>query len=279
MKPTNKSIVFLLIFLFFFLAGALSFIFNSNASWTSNMEEALQAPNSQYWLGTDSLGRDLWSRSLQGGFISCLVASWALLIAALLGLGMGFFSAVRGGWIDKILMRILELLISLPAVILIGIFFLRMQNFSRDNTWLTILQLGTAIGIIQSFALARWTRNLVLQQLALPYIESVQVLGASQIRIWFFHLLPNVLPLLSVYMMLQLPSFILFETAVSFFGFGLQAPTPSWGLLLQEGWKVTSQYPFILLGPAAVVFATMLSLYLFLSRWSRKLHPRYFGGQ
>lgn len=260
----KRSLLFLLPFLLIFLWGGFSFVFNLESSWVSQADQSLLAPSGSHWLGTDSLGRDLWSRSMQGGFISCLVAMIALVMAGLIGMGIGFFSAAQGGWIDKFLMRAIELLISLPSVILIGIFFLSVQNFNSENRWATILQLGFSIGVIQSFLLARWVRNLIAGQIVLPYVESVRALGATQLRIWIFHLLPNILPFLLVYLGLQLPHFILFETTISFFGFGLQAPTPSWGLLLQEGWKVTLQYPHILLGPALIVFCMMLSLYLFL---------------
>jgi oligopeptide transport system permease protein len=250
-----KRKFFFFIWLIFMVWGGWSWFSEASGS-AVNTSQAMFFPNSEFWLGTDSLGRNLWVRAIQGGFLSTSIALVSLAVAFAMGIVTGSAAALRGGWADLILMRINEIVMSLPSVILIGAVFISFRQT-------TIFSLAAAIGIIQSFHFSRWVRSLIIAEKNKSYITSALAMGSGQARVLTKHIWPNILPQIVMYLRLQFPAFILYETFVSFFGFGLQAPTPSWGLLLQDGWKVLSSYPHVLLGPASIVLVMMFSVYQF----------------
>jgi peptide/nickel transport system permease protein len=188
--------------------------------------ERFQGPSAQHLLGTDNFGRDVYSRILYGFRTSIAVAFGAVGIAAVLGSSIGLAAAYRGGWIDRLLMRSMDVLLAFP-IILLAIAVLAVLGPGSVNTAL-------AIGIVYLPIFARLARGPALTVLSWDYVAAARALGAGGLRIMGRHVLPNVMAPLLVQLTLSLSTAILVEASLSFLGLGTQPPTPSLGLMLSE---------------------------------------------
>ncbi|GAL23163.1 oligopeptide transport system permease protein OppC [Vibrio maritimus] len=201
------------------------------------------APSAEHWFGTDSLGRDLYVRTLIGGRISLMVGVLGAFVAVLIGTLYGAASGFIGGKVDRIMMRILEILYAVPFMFLVIVL---VTFFGRN-----IVLIFVAIGAIAWLDMARIVRGQTLSLRSKEFIEAAHVSGVSTWRIITRHIVPNVLGIVAVYSTLLIPSMILTESFLSFLGLGVQEPMTSWGALLQEGsqtmevaiWQLT--YPAI----------------------------------
>ena len=210
------------------------------------------SPSIHHWFGTDTLGRDLLIRTLEGGRISIAVGFAATLVALSIGITWGSVAGYAGGWIDSTMMRIVDILYSLPFVIFV---ILLMAIFERS-----LLLLFVAIGFVEWLTLARIVRNQVIQLKTLPYIDAAKCLGVGHFSIIYKHLLPNFIGPVIVYTTLTIPSVILLESSLSFLGLGVQPPNSSWGSLINDGAEKMVSYPWLLLFPCLFFTITLLSL-------------------
>jgi oligopeptide transport system permease protein len=218
------------------------------------ISERLQGPSTTHWMGTDSLGRDLFSRVLYGGRLSLLVGVATALFTLVLGTATGALAGFRGGWVDLIIMRTADAFATFPSVllaILLGIFL------GRGVTGILL-----AIGLTSWIQHARLVRGQVLLTRELPYIEAARALGVSPSRILFRHLLPNLWGPILVSLTLQIPANIMAESFLSFIGLGLEPPYSSWGTLANEGFRAMRSYPHLVLFPGGVLFLTLISFNL-----------------
>ena len=186
-----------------------------------------QSPSSVHLFGTDSLGRDLFVRTLIGGRISMMVGVLGALVAVIIGTVYGATSGFMGGKVDRIMMRILEVLYSIPFMFLVIVL---VTFFGRN-----IVLIFVAIGAIAWLDMARIVRGQTLSLRGKEFIEAAHVSGVSKWNIIRRHIIPNVLGIVAVYSTLLVPSMILTESFLSFLGLGVQEPMTSWGALLQEG--------------------------------------------
>ena len=186
-----------------------------------------QPPSSDHLFGTDSLGRDLFVRTLIGGRISMMVGVLGALVAVIIGTVYGATSGFMGGKVDRIMMRILEVLYSIPFMFLVIVL---VTFFGRN-----IVLIFIAIGAIAWLDMARIVRGQTLSLRGKEFIEAAHVSGVSKWNIIRRHIIPNVLGIVAVYSTLLVPSMILTESFLSFLGLGVQEPMTSWGALLQEG--------------------------------------------
>lgn len=186
-----------------------------------------QAPSSVHFFGTDSLGRDLFVRTLIGGRVSMMVGVLGALVAVVIGTVYGATSGFMGGKVDRIMMRILEVLYSIPFMFLVIVL---VTFFGRN-----IVLIFVAIGAIAWLDMARIVRGQTLSLRGKEFIEAAHVSGVSKWNIIRRHIIPNVLGIVAVYSTLLVPSMILTESFLSFLGLGVQEPMTSWGALLQEG--------------------------------------------
>jgi len=233
----------------------------SHESIEPHISQALQLPSWQFPFGTDSLGRDLFSRVILGARISFLMGILCSLFALAIGFLVGSFSGFWGGWVDQIIMRVIEILMSLPQLVTIGFVLLYFHQLQfSESAWASLMGLVLAISLASWMTFARVIRGQILREKELPYIEAAKAIGASPVRIIIRHVFPNIFPSMLVLLGLQIPNFLLFEGFLSFVGFGVQPPTPSWGVLLNEGWKTLTVYPHLLLFPAGVLFLTIFSV-------------------
>jgi len=216
-----------------------------------SISERLQGPSAAHWMGTDSLGRDLYSRILYGGRLSLLVGLSTGLFALLLGTATGAMAGLWGGWTDALLMRTVDAFAIFPATllaILLGIFLGR-----------GVFGILLAIGLTAWVTQARLVRGQVLQAREFPYVEAARAIGVTRPLIFLRHILPNLWGPILVSLTMQIPTNIMAESFLSFIGLGLQPPYSSWGTLASEGFRAMRSYPHLILFPGGVLFLTLLA--------------------
>ncbi|BES69372.1 oligopeptide ABC transporter permease OppC [Marinobacter nanhaiticus D15-8W] len=207
------------------------------------------AVESGHYFGTDSLGRDLFVRTLVGGRISLMVGVLGALVAIVIGTLYGAASGYLGGRVDSVMMRTLEILNSFPFMFFV---ILLVTFFGRN-----ILLIFIAIGAVSWLDMARIVRGQTLSLKSKEFIEAAHVCGVSSRMIIFRHIVPNVLGIVVVYATLLVPSMILFESFLSYLGLGVQEPMTSWGALLNEGSKTMDVAIWQLLFPAGFLVTTL----------------------
>ncbi len=224
-----------------------------------------------YVLGTDHLGRDQLGRIIKGGQISLMVGLVATIVSLTIGIGYGTISGYFGGNIDRFMMRVVDILYSLPFTIFVILlmvfakdlgdsidvwFKARGSDFSISGQW-NMLLLFVAIGAVEWLTMARIVRGQVLSLRKQEFIEACISLGLPTRRIIFRHMVPNVLGPVIVYTTLTIPAVMLLEAFLSFLGLGVQPPTPSWGLLIKDGADRMREAPWMLIYPG-IMFALAL---------------------
>ncbi len=249
-KVGNAHIAALFIGFITLLAIAAPWITHFSYS-DQNASETLLSPSRMHWCGTDSLGRDLFSRLLYGARVSLGIGCFTALFSAVFGTIYGSLSAYAGGYLDAFLMRIGDILYSLPSILLTVLIMLVVGRGP--------LGIFVAIAVVGWVSAARIARGQVLQAKELPYVEAAKSLGLSTLRILFKHILPNILPPILVNLSFEIPQNILSESFLSFVGLGLAPPYASWGSLANEGWRAYRTYPHLIFFPALILFVTILA--------------------
>jgi len=216
-----------------------------------NIADRLSGPTAIHWMGTDALGRDLFSRILYGARMSLAVGVCTAAFALLLGTLTGAIAGYKGGWVDQLLMRLVDLFYIFPSLLLA---ILLMLLVGRGFTGI-FLALGMTAWVTQ----ARLVRGQVLQARELSYVEAARALGIKGPRIVFRHILPNLWGPIIVSLTVQIPTNIMAESFLSFIGLGLQPPMSSWGTLANEGFRAMQSFPHLIIFPGSVLFLTMLA--------------------
>ena len=229
-------------------------------------ERAFGRLQTTHWMGTDSKGRDLISRIVWGSRVSILVALAATLCSLLIGVTYGALSGYLGGRVDNLMMRIVDVLYSVPFIFVV-IFIITIINEYRTALadagieYITVFY--AVIGMIYWLTMSRVVRGQVLSLKNSEFVEAARVLGASTRRIVFVHLIPNVLSIVIVYLTLTIPAVMLFEAFLSFLGLGVEPPKVSWGLLAVDGTEAINPvrtFWWLVAWPAAAMGSTLLAL-------------------
>ena len=220
-----------------------------------NLSLGATAPSAEHFLGTDTLGRDLFSRILYGARVSLMVGFVATFVALSIGVTWGIIAGYYGGRIDSIMMRIVDILYGLPFVIFI---ILLMVIFGR-NIWL----LFAAIGAVEWLTMARIVRAQVITIKGLEYVQAAQALGVPNNRLFIKHIFPNILGPIAVYATLTIPQVMLLEAFLSFLGLGVQPPMSSWGTLIRYGVESMEEYSWLLIFPGLTFTITLFALNFF----------------
>ena len=247
--------------LFFIIMASLLAPLSPYPPNESNIQERYQPPSLQHPMGTDALGRDLLTRVLYGGRISLSVGLIVVVISLFLGVTVGAAAGYLGGTVDNVLMRITDAMLSLPAFLVLILLSAMMREQSmplmeKNN----VLSIALVIGLLSWMTTARLVRAIFLIQREMDYVLAAQALGASGFRITTRHILPNGIGPIIVEATLELGYAIIEESGLSFLGFGIQPPTPSWGNLLSDALGHFTQYPWLGIFPGLMIFFTIISV-------------------
>jgi peptide/nickel transport system permease protein len=243
------------------------------APWLASFDPAqfdrgriLVGPSSENWLGTDAVGRDVYSRMVYGARISLLVGFVSVGISVLIGILLGALAGYFGGYVDGVIMRFVDLMLCFPSMFLI----LAVIAFIGPSIWNVMI----VIGLTGWMGVCRLVRAEFLTLRERDYVVAARALGAGPLRIIFRHLLPNALAPVLVAAVLGVAGAILTETALSYLGLGVQPPTPSWGNILADGRANMDIAWWLSVFPGLAILVTMLGYNLFGEGLRDALDPR-----
>lgn len=220
----------------------------------SNMAISLQEPSAAHWFGTDRLGRDLFSRIIWGARLSVPMALGLVLAVLVLGTTLGMIAGFIGGWVDKIIMRISEIVISIPEVVLAiavaGILGTGMQF------------IAIALISIMWSKYAKLSRNLVVTLKKNDYVKAARVAGMSNAKILWKYIRPNMMSIIVITGVMNIGTTMLVMSGLSFLGFGAQPPIPEWGAMLNEGRQFFQSQPSLMVFPGLAILFVVVSFNL-----------------
>ena len=252
----------------FLIAGSASLMAPHDPGKT-DVSLKLQSPSSQHVLGTDQLGRDVFSRMLYGSRISLSVGFVAVAISIIIGILVGALAGYYGGWVDSLLMRFVDIMICFPS------FFLILTVVALLGP--SLLKVMFVIGITSWMGTSRFVRAEFLSLRERDFVQAAQALGVRDLRIIFRHILPNALAPVFVTATLDVATAILVEAGLSFLGFGAQPPAPSWGNILTEGRTYIFDAWWLTIFPGLAILITVLSFNLLGEGLRDALDPRLRG--
>ncbi len=221
---------------------------------------SLKAPDSTHWFGTDELGRDVFSRILYGGRVSLAVGLVSTFLSILLGVVVGALSGYFGGWLDSALMRITDAFLTFPTIfvlILLGAFLREQQLFILQNSIVVVIIIIAALSWMWP---ARLVRGLFLVLREKEFVTASRALGGSDARLIVRHILPNCVGPILVSGTLQMASAIITESGLSYLGFGVQPPTPTWGSILSTAQNQVFRAPWLGFFPGFMIFITVMAI-------------------
>ena len=250
----------------FALSGILAPVLAPYDPFRSDLEGSLAGPSAAHWLGTDELGRDIFSRILHGARVSMVIGTISVSIGVAVGVPVGLFAGYFGGRFDLLSQRIIDVLLGFPGIIL-AIVLVTVLGVGLINVMI-------AVGIVSVPTYARLIRGQVLALKNQEFVEAARVLGGSTARIVFRHILPNTLAVLIVQTTLQVASAILSAAALGFLGLGVQQPTAEWGAMLSTARQYIQLAPHTLMFPGLAIMLTVLGFNLLGDGLRDALDPR-----
>jgi len=227
----------------------------------SDVGSKLQPPSWKHPFGTDQLGRDVLTRVLYGGRISLAVGLMVVVITLLIGVPIGAVAGFFGGRVDNILMRITDSALSLPALLVLILLSAIMREvefplFQRNN----VVTIAVVIGLLSWMTVARLVRATFITLREMEFVTAARGIGAQSLRIMARHILPNAVGPIIVEATLEVGYAIMEEAGLSFLGFGIQPPTPSWGNLLSNAQEHLTKHPWLAIFPGLMIFLTIISV-------------------
>ena len=218
-----------------------------------------QYTNSRYLLGSDQLGRDILSRLIWSARVSMVVGFVPTALTFLIGLSLGMLAGFYGGWTDNLLMRFTDIVYAFPDLLFLIIIMAALRNAAIGEVMGGLMLMFIALAIVSWVGLARLIRGQVLSLKEKEFIEAARAIGVPTRRIMVRHLFPNALAPVIVSLSFAIPGYMLAEATLSFLGIGIKPPTPTWGVMINEGFIVFAQSPWPVLLPAICISAVMLA--------------------
>ena len=254
-KSDKVAMVSLSVIIIIALFAIFAPIFSKYGYETTSMLETNLKPGGSHIFGTDSLGRDLWARVWMGARVSLAIGVCGAIVPQIIGIFLGGISGYFGGWVDMVIMRIIDVGVCIPSLIYVTLIMLFMGS--------------GPVAIIIAIAMTGWmdsarvVRGRMLQFKNREFVLAARTQGASPFRIIFRHILPNILGQQVVSISSAIPGAIFLEAYLSFIGMGIQSPMTSWGQLCQVGASFYRLYPYQLFIPGVFISITILAFYLF----------------
>ncbi|MBI3764778.1 MAG: ABC transporter permease [Chloroflexi bacterium] len=269
-----------LVLLMVYIVGG-SLVIPESASNAGSLRERLQPPTADHWFGTDSIGRDVFTRIIYGGQISIVIGVLAVVLEVTLGTLIGGFAAYYGGWVDAVLMRFTEAMLAIPSLFLLIVLSKFLSNdiptvelWGRTFSGSVVIVI-VVIGCTSWMYLARIVRANVLSLRELDYVSASRALGASHGRIFFSHLVPNTIAPIIVSATLGLAQAVITEAYVSFLGLGVQPPTATWGNMMDQSLSFIQRGVWWMWTfPSLLIVLTILSINLLGDGLRDALDPR-----
>lgn len=248
---TNKLGVAALITLIVFALGSIFAFLSGHDPNEMNVLARLNAPGAEHWFGTDDYGRDYFARALYGGRVSLLVGFASMIIATGIGVTVGVISGYFGGWIDNLLMRMLDVVMSIPSFLVL----LLLSVFLKPSVGNIII----IIALLMWMNIARIIRAETMTIKEREYVLYAKASGQSNFGIIWRHILPGLVPVVIVGATNNIASAIMMESSLSFLGFGVQPPNATWGSMLNNAQGYIAQAPYLALFPGLLILLTVLS--------------------
>ncbi len=241
----------------------LSAALASFSPYTSTEQEpanAFQAPTAAHWFGTDELGRDVFTRILYGGRISLAVGFFSTLVTLIIGVLVGALSGYYGGWLDNALMRVTDTFLSFPTTFVLILLSALLRDLPFVQLRNSALVVTLVIGLLAWMLPARLVRGLFLVLRERDFVSASRALGAGDAYIIFRHILPNCVGPILVNGTLEMAYAIITESGLSYLGFGIQPPTPSWGNILASAQAHAFRAPWLAVFPGLMIFVTVMAI-------------------
>jgi len=266
LRRSRLALPGLAIVLVFVFCGAFAPLIAPYDPYQNDLMNVLMPPSAEHWFGTDELGRDLFSRVIHGARISLIEGVFSVALAMMIGVPIGMVSGYLGGRIDAVIMRLIDVLLAFPGVLLAIVII------SVLGPGLTNAILAVAVYTIPIFA--RLARGSTLTVKDEPYVEAARAAGLSDLRILSRHVFPNISATLFVMMTLRVAIAILTAASLSFLGLGAQAPLPEWGAMLSNSRNAMLIAPHVALFPGLAIILLVFGLNLFQDGLRQVLDPK-----
>jgi peptide/nickel transport system permease protein len=230
----------------------------------TNMDVALQAPSGTHLMGTDELGRDLLTRIFYGGRISLSIGVMAMTLSVTLGALVGGVAGFYGGWVDNVLMRFVDMMLSFPSLFVLILLALALRELPieelRGTAFASVFSIVLVIAVLSWMSIARLVRGSFLSLKEKEFIEAAHCIGVPNRRIMLRHLLPNAMSPIIVAATFRVATSIITESGLSYLGFGVQPPTPTWGNMLKNAQSMMSSAPWTAIFPGLMIFIAVVAI-------------------
>lgn len=248
------SVIGAVVLLMFFLIAVLGPVLCPQDPLAQDLLNAYAKPSAEHWFGTDNLGRDTFTRMVYGARVSLALSFSGVVSGCLIGILLGVCAGFFGGWVDNLISRIIDILLAFPGLLL-AITVVAILGSGLQNT-------AVAIAIFSIPSIARMVRGIVITNKGAEYIQACRVMGASNSRMIFTHIIPNAVSQIIVNITLNLGTAILTASSLSFLGLGVTPPDPEWGAMLSTGRDVIRAHPLQVFIPGIAITLVVMSFSL-----------------
>jgi peptide/nickel transport system permease protein len=252
------------VILIFALAAILAPYLSPYNPNKTDLDNKLAPPSVKHLMGTDELGRDLLTRILYGGRVSLSIGVMAMALAVTFGALIGGLAGFYGGWIDNILMRFVDMMLSFPSLFVLIILALALRDIPieslRGTAFASVFSIVLVIAVLSWMDVARLVRASFLQLKEQEFIHAAQSIGASSVRIMARHLLPNAMSPIIVAATFRVATSIITEAGLSYLGFGVQPPTATWGNMLKNAQEQMTRAPWTAIFPGLMIFIAVIAI-------------------